>query len=115
MSSFTIFLFVVQACLVQNALCQCYGGYNPGPIVNGYSGPIGGPGYGPPGCGGYGGTGVGTVAIAGELPVGGTTVVSGQVPVVGCVEFEGPACAAGSVTISGNCVCSCGVPGPILY
>ncbi|KAJ8707212.1 hypothetical protein PYW08_011346 [Mythimna loreyi] len=136
MSSFTVLLLCIQACLVQNVFSQaCLGTYAPAPApvlaspikapcglaAPGLSAPLGwasglaydglafpaGAGYG---AAAYGGSGEGNVAVAGELPVAGNTAVAGQVPIMGVVNFGGAVPAAGCVSISGNCACGCDAP-----
>ncbi|CAH2084037.1 unnamed protein product [Euphydryas editha] len=125
MSSFTVLLLCIQACLIHNAYTQCLGpagfaGYGSGIAPAAAAGAYGyGPGfYGAPVAAevlpGYGGSGVGDVAVAGEMPVAGTTLVAGQVPILGAVRFAGELPAAGTVTIAGSCGCGCG-PSAYVY
>ncbi|KAJ8707200.1 hypothetical protein PYW08_011334 [Mythimna loreyi] len=131
MSSFTVLLLCIQACLVQNVFSQaCHGAYAPAPApviapcglaASGLSAPLGlasglaydrfaypsAAGYG---AAAYGGSGEGNVAVAGELPVSGNTAVAGQVPIMGAVNFGGTVPAAGCVSISGKCACGCDAP-----
>ncbi|KAJ8707221.1 hypothetical protein PYW08_011355 [Mythimna loreyi] len=134
MSSFTVLLLCIQACLIQNVFGQvCHGA--PKPVISpaltspmwaspcgltapGHAASLGWtsglaydglafPGAAGYGAAAYGGSGEGNVAVAGELPVAGNTAVAGQVPIMGVVNFGGAVPAAGCVSISGKCACGC--------
>ncbi|XP_028028856.1 chorion class CA protein ERA.2-like [Bombyx mandarina] len=113
MSNLIIYYLCIQV-LLQTVYGQClgredYSGNHIGTCIA----PLGGSDYGPVCYGGsrkYGGSGLGSLAIAGELPVAGAATVGGHVPVIGVVEFGGRARATGVIFIIGHCfpACRCG-------
>ncbi|KAJ8704486.1 hypothetical protein PYW07_011674 [Mythimna separata] len=129
MSSFTVQLLCIQACLIQNVFgscgcgapmavkvpaAPCGGAYGLGAYGGAFGSAYGGAlapaaAYGSamaPGAA-YGGEGEGNVVVFGELPVAGNTALAGQVPIMGVVNFGGAAPACGAVSISGKCSCGC--------